>query len=257
MNRKFRKAAKWANLKRERIAQVLIVFNSILFIIQLRAPLLSLGSPSELSQNTHESSIVRTASGDEITFHNGGWSSKGSCWCGLDTYCMCTPSLAIDLVIVDEKDDDLVWLVRRKDTGQLAVMGGFVQIGESTDEAVTRELKEETGVDVPKSSLSLMGVYGDPMRDKRRHTISVVYIAVFPSDTAPKAGDDVKDVIQMSLKDVESLDIEDFFADHWTILMDFIDLRSNKIYERNWTRGAHQLEENIDFRRSVCAPHRK
>mmetsp|Transcript_14202 Transcript_14202/g.17138 ORF Transcript_14202/g.17138 Transcript_14202/m.17138 type:complete len:88 (-) Transcript_14202:36-299(-) len=48
----------------------------------------------------------------------------GSCWCSGDAYCMCTPSLAIDLVITSGHDH--VWLVRRKDTNQLATMGGFV-----------------------------------------------------------------------------------------------------------------------------------
>ena len=49
---------------------------------------------------------------------------SGSCYCsGTDGYCMCTPSLAIDLVIASGPDH--VWLVRRKDTNQLATMGAY------------------------------------------------------------------------------------------------------------------------------------
>ena len=52
---------------------------------------------------------------------------SGSCWCGsADGYCMCTPNLAIDLIITSGNDNkhQNIWLVRRKDTNQLATMGG-------------------------------------------------------------------------------------------------------------------------------------
>jgi hypothetical protein len=65
----------------------------------------------------------------ERTWHGGHPTDEraGSCWCGAeDKYCMCTPNLAIDLIIASGQDH--VWLVRRKDTGQLATMGGFVNI---------------------------------------------------------------------------------------------------------------------------------
>ncbi|KAH8095074.1 hypothetical protein JL720_2349 [Aureococcus anophagefferens] len=58
----------------------------------------------------------------------GGGRRGGSCWAGPDGYAMCTPSLAIDLVI--ESGDDGVVLVRRGDNGKYATMGGFVGVGE-------------------------------------------------------------------------------------------------------------------------------
>ena len=83
---------------------------------------------------------------------------------------MCTPSLAIDLVILSGTDH--VWLVRRKDTNQLATMGGFVMVGETVEQAVIRELREETGIDLSsgRKPPMLFGVYSDPRRDNRRHT---------------------------------------------------------------------------------------
>lgn len=67
--------------------------------------------------------------GSERTWHGGhpAEDRPGSCWCGGDEYCMCTPSLAIDIVLYSKnaaKDEYSVWVVRRRDTGQLATIGG-------------------------------------------------------------------------------------------------------------------------------------
>ena len=71
------------------------------------------------------------------TWHGGapGDSPAGSCWCGkADGYCMCTPSLAIDLVIETTLPDGEpgIVLVIRRDNGLAATMGGFVDVGETT-----------------------------------------------------------------------------------------------------------------------------
>lgn len=82
---------------------------------------------------------------------------------------MCTPSLAIDVVI--ETADGSVVLVRRADNGKYATIGGFVNIGESVEATVARELLEETGLALQTGSARLIGVYSDPRRDHRRHTV--------------------------------------------------------------------------------------
>jgi hypothetical protein len=69
--------------------------------------------------------------GKERTWHGGhpAQDRPGSCWCGGDEYCMCTPSVAVDIVLysrTDSKDGYSVWVVRRRDTGQLATIGGLV-----------------------------------------------------------------------------------------------------------------------------------
>ncbi|AKB80494.1 ADP-ribose pyrophosphatase [Methanosarcina horonobensis HB-1 = JCM 15518] len=86
-----------------------------------------------------------------------------------------TPSLTVDTVILFK--NKLV-LVRRKNPpfeGKFALPGGFVEIGESTEEAASREAFEETGLSV--EIIKLIGVYSDPERDPRRHTVSVCYLA--------------------------------------------------------------------------------
>ena len=99
-----------------------------------------------------------------------------------------TPALAADCVVVDAKNR--VLLVRRKYPpfkGQYALPGGFVEIGETVENACRRELLEETGVKAGK--LQLLGVYSDPGRDPRGHTCTVTFLTRVRSAIA-KAGDD-------------------------------------------------------------------
>ncbi len=99
-----------------------------------------------------------------------------------------TPALAADCVVFDAKNR--VLLVRRKYSpfkGQFALPGGFVEIGETVENACRRELMEETGVKAGR--LQLLGVYSDPDRDPRAHTCTVTFLTRVRSATA-KAGDD-------------------------------------------------------------------
>ena len=98
------------------------------------------------------------------------------------------PALAADCVVFDPQGRLL--LIRRKNPpfqGQYALPGGFVEYGETTEQAATRELAEETGLTAV--ALSLVGVYSDPARDPRQHVVSVAYI-VRVADFVPRAGDD-------------------------------------------------------------------
>ncbi len=86
-----------------------------------------------------------------------------------------TPSLTVDTVIVFK---NRIVLVKRKNPpyqGKLALPGGFVEIGESTEEAAIRESFEETGLCV--EIIGLVGVYSDPQRDPRGHTVSICYLS--------------------------------------------------------------------------------
>ena len=185
--------------------------------------------------------------GRDIIWHGGHPEEKrpGSCWCGADKHCRCTPSMAIDLVIVSGKQREFVWLVRRKDTDQLATMGGFVDVDESVEHAVQRELKEEMNIHL-KEQPQLFGVYSDARRDNRRRTVSAVYAVYVEDDMNPSAGDDAKEVKKILLDEIEN---HSFFADHRTILLDY----------RRFARGeSHEESTEGDFapdiRRSVC-PH--
>ena len=99
-----------------------------------------------------------------------------------------TPLLAADCVVFDTRGR--VLLVRRKFApfrGHYALPGGFVEIGETVEDAARRELEEETGVKAGR--LQLVGVYSDPRRDPRGHICSAVFLASAPR-AKPRAGDD-------------------------------------------------------------------
>jgi len=85
-----------------------------------------------------------------------------------------TPSITVDGVLF--KDSEIL-LVKRKNPpfkDMWALPGGFVEYGETTENAAIREVEEETGLQCSISKL--LGVYSDPSRDPRGHTISIVYI---------------------------------------------------------------------------------
>jgi 8-oxo-dGTP diphosphatase len=99
-----------------------------------------------------------------------------------------TPLLATDCVVLDAKNR--VLLIRRGNApfkGRYALPGGFVDLGETVEDACRRELLEETGVKAGR--LTLVGVYSDPKRDPRGHTVSTVFLTRVRSASA-KAGDD-------------------------------------------------------------------
>jgi 8-oxo-dGTP diphosphatase len=100
-----------------------------------------------------------------------------------------TPALTTDAVIFDERGR--VLLVRRANPpfeGQYALPGGFVDIGETVEQACRRELQEEAGIGVGR--LDLVGVYSDPSRDPRGHTCSVAFLGRVADGITPRAGDD-------------------------------------------------------------------
>jgi NUDIX domain len=149
---------------KERLFFFSLFLNAVLLLVVL------LLSRRERNESVAASSSQQRYHVEELVFHGGHpeHAMQGSCVCTTDNYCMCNPALAIDLVIVTS-DQDHVLLVRRKDTDQLATMGGFVQVGESVEEAIHRELREEMGLTLTSNPV-LLGIYSDPRRDNRRHT---------------------------------------------------------------------------------------
>jgi len=100
-----------------------------------------------------------------------------------------TPALTVDCVLYDPRGR--VLLIRRKNDpfeGGYALPGGFVDVGETIEDACRREVSEETGVTA--TDLRLVGIYSDPKRDPREHTVSAVFLAVLDKPATPKAGDD-------------------------------------------------------------------
>ena len=99
------------------------------------------------------------------------------------------PIPAVDLIIEIE-GQGLVLIERRNPPPGWALPGGFVEVGESLEQAAIREAKEETCLDV--ELLGQFHTYSDPHRDPRMHCISTVFVA--KATGTPKAEDDAKSV---------------------------------------------------------------
>jgi 8-oxo-dGTP diphosphatase len=125
-----------------------------------------------------------------------------------------TPALAVDLVIelVDRPGRPIVLIERRNPPYGHALPGGFVDVGETVEDAARREALEETGLEV--ELCGLLGVYSEPDRDPRGHTVSIVYAARAHGE--PRAGDDAARVLVTGLDALPRLAF-----DHARILADY------------------------------------
>lgn len=96
------------------------------------------------------------------------------------------PVPTVDIII--EMGDGIVLIERANPPLGWALPGGFVDYGESLEEAALREAQEETGLEV--ELIRQFHTYSDPKRDPRLHTITTVYIA--RGRGVPRPGDDAK-----------------------------------------------------------------
>lgn len=121
------------------------------------------------------------------------------------------PLPTVDIII--ECKGGIVLIKRKNPPHGWALPGGFVDYGESLEEAAAREAREETGLEV--ELIRQFHAYSDPSRDTRFHTITVVFIA--RAEGTPSAGDDAGKV-GIFFRDK----LPDQIAfDHRNILMDY------------------------------------
>ena len=106
------------------------------------------------------------------------------------TYRNPVPTVDIIIALRDCPNQPIVLIERLNPPHGWAIVGGFVDYGECLEDAARREAEEETGLKV--ELIDLLGMYSDPSRDDRLHTISAVYIAEAVGE--PKADDDAKSV---------------------------------------------------------------
>ena len=122
------------------------------------------------------------------------------------------PLLTVDIII--ESADGAIVLVERKNPPHgWALPGGFVDYGESVENAAVREAKEETSLDI--SLTEQFYTYSDPRRDARHHTVSTVFIA--NAQGAPRGGDDAKAARQFHENELPA----PLVFDHAKILRDY------------------------------------
>jgi 8-oxo-dGTP diphosphatase len=86
-----------------------------------------------------------------------------------------TPKLMVDVVIPTGEGVVLIRRASAPFAGQWALPGGFVEVGETVEQAAVREAAEETGLAVELAHL--VGVYSEPERDPRGHNVSVAFLA--------------------------------------------------------------------------------
>jgi O-acetyl-ADP-ribose deacetylase (regulator of RNase III)/ADP-ribose pyrophosphatase YjhB (NUDIX family) len=129
------------------------------------------------------------------------------------------PFTTVDAII--EIDGGIVVIERSNPPFGFALPGGFVDYGESLEEAVIREAKEETGLDL--EDLKQFHTYSEPGRDPRFHTIATVFIA--KAKGKPRAGDDAKGLRVVKLTEALKLN---FAFDHRKILEDYLKYKNGE-----------------------------
>jgi 8-oxo-dGTP diphosphatase len=126
-----------------------------------------------------------------------------------------TPLLAADVIIelTDFPNRPIVLIERANPPYGWAIPGGFVDLGEIVEQAAAREALEEVSLNV--RLIALLGIYSDPSRDSRGHTVTAVYVG--EAEGMPAAADDAKNCRLFSLDELP----ESLAFDHAQVLADY------------------------------------
>jgi len=138
-----------------------------------------------------------------------------SCGSAIKSYINPVPT--VDIII--EIEGGIVLIERKFEPKGWALPGGFVDYGESLENAAIREAFEETSIKIVE--LKLLGCYSDPARDKRQHNISTVYVA--KGSGLPEAGDDA---VNARLFQTDNLP-KDLCFDHTQIVQDYLNKKTS------------------------------
>ncbi|WP_092220324.1 NUDIX domain-containing protein [Desulforhopalus singaporensis] len=127
------------------------------------------------------------------------------------------PVPTVDIII--EIGDSIVLIKRKNPPYGWALPGGFVDYGESYENAALREAREETGLEV--KNLRQFRTYSDPDRDQRMHTASTVFIGC--AEGSPAGGDDAAMARLFTEQDLPQLAF-----DHGRILADYFSCKKQR-----------------------------
>jgi 8-oxo-dGTP diphosphatase len=124
------------------------------------------------------------------------------------------PMVTVDAII--ERGGKILLITRKNEpfAGALALPGGFIEYNESAEDAIIREAKEETNLDI--AIKRLLGVYSNPGRDPRGHVISICYIASATGEE--KGGTDASEAKFFTLDEIRGKNLA---FDHGKILEDY------------------------------------
>jgi ADP-ribose pyrophosphatase YjhB (NUDIX family) len=132
------------------------------------------------------------------------------------------PIPMVDVII--ESNDKIVLIKRGTEPfkGMIAIPGGHMELGETIENAAKREAKEETSLDI--ELIDILGVYSDPKRDPRKHSIATVFIGK-PIKGGLKPGSDAKKALWV---DINEINLHELAFDHKKILTDYFKWREKK-----------------------------
>jgi ADP-ribose pyrophosphatase YjhB (NUDIX family) len=139
--------------------------------------------------------------------------------CGHSVAIYRNPFPTTDIII--QIGDGIVLIKRKNPPYGWAIPGGFIDYGESAEQAAIREAEEETSIKV--TDLKLFNVYSAPDRDPRYHTLSVVFTA--RGEGKPRAGDDAEEAGVFTQDSLPS----SLAFDHAGILNDFFRSTENQV----------------------------
>jgi 8-oxo-dGTP diphosphatase len=120
--------------------------------------------------------------------------------------------------IIPVLPDGRIVMIQRSDSGKWGLPGGMIDWGEDIPHAARRELEEETGLKLIKIK-SLRGVYSDPQRDPRLHSISILLEVLAEGELDPK---DKLEVLQVKAFTRDELPLGDLSHDHDQQLQDYL-----------------------------------
>ena len=130
-------------------------------------------------------------------------------------------------IIIEIEDLGIVLIERKNPPYGWALPGGFMDYGETFEEAAIREAKEETSLDIVL--LCQLHAYSDPKRDPRKHTVTVAFAA--EAIGTPVAGDDAKSIGIFTKDNLPSPVV----FDHGKIISDYFKWKKEgfKVFETN------------------------